>query len=334
MRIMLLSGSRADLAYLLPVAAALKEAGTDAWIESLQSAIDGDDTPQAIAERAGRIMIGGGKTIAEAKPDMLVVLGDRWEIASGCLAASLADVPIAHIGSGERTAGSYDDKFRGAIEGLATLRFSLCRTSQERSPGCILAGCTSVMAPKALSQGDGTAIVALYPETAGEPLAHLVNPIVTMCAERGLRPIIFGANSDVGSHAFKGASLPPDEFHYLLYHATVMVGNSSAAIIEAPILGTPAVNIGTRQDGRPKARSVFSCHATEAQIAKALDEALAFGKQRVVSEYENEEAVNIITREIVQWLRTSAQKGESTTVEATTRHSGSSSAQSEPVPTQ
>jgi hypothetical protein len=306
---MLLSGSRADLGYLLPVADALRAAGAHAVVESLQEIIGGEDTPQAIASRAGAVLAAGGKTLFDNRPDMLIVLGDRWEIASACLAASLADVPIAHIGAGERTNGSYDNRFRASIEALASKRFALTETAfgyiSRRYPlQNDLAGCTSVTPPATIADGDGTAIVILHPETAGEKLTPgLADAISEMCEIRDLKPVLLGSNPDVGSSAFPGGSMPLDEFHARLESASLIIGNSSAGIIEAPILCTPSVNIGRRQEGRPCAASVFQASADVSSINTAIIAALAFGKQRVVSPYWNPNAIQTIARECLEYLR-------------------------------
>ncbi len=307
-KILVLSGSRADFAYLLPVAQALREAGEDAYIESLANVIGGEDTPEAIAQRAGMILSAGGKTIADAKPDLMVVLGDRWEIASACIAAVLAGVPIAHLAAGEITRGAYDDKLRRAIEGMASVKFAFCREAYERLDGNFwLAGCTSVKAPEFIYHSNGEAIVALYPETAGGLPDGLAAVILPMLEKRGLSPIFIGANPDVGSSKYKGVEMAHEDFHDKLWRASLIIGNSSAGIIEAPILGTPTVDIGNRQKGRPRAESVFWAPSHDlAAIKHAIDKALAFGKRRVVSPYENEDAVQIIVRGCLDMLKGSA----------------------------
>lgn len=302
-KILLLSGSRADFGYLLPLAEALRDAGENAYIEVLHDIIDGEDTPQAIAQRAGLILSAGGKTLAEQQPDMLIVLGDRWEIASACIAAVLARIPIAHIGAGERTAGSYDDRLRGAIEGMASLKFALTRTAYAELRGdCYLAGCTSVQSPAEIVPADGTALVAIYPETNGDMPYSIATDILPVIEERGLDPFLIGSNPDVGYKRFGGDKLPLEEFHKRLASASVIIGNSSAGIIEAPILCTPTVNIGTRQHGRPMAESIFQAEANPESVAAALDKALAFGKRRVVSPYEHEEALQRIVNRCREYL--------------------------------
>ena len=298
MTILCISGSRADYGYLKPVADAL---GVE--VADFASLTAGNDDPRSIAVRSLTFGSMVAERIAKAKPSMLVVVGDRWEILSACQAAVLAGVPIAHIGAGEETRGSYDDRFRAAIEALADLHFCLTNKAFARRMGDgILAGCTSVHPPETIPPGNGSAILALYPETRGADLSGLPVIILRLLESRGLNVVPIIPNPDVGAGGFNGRSMPLNDFQDFLLHANVIVGNSSAGIIEAPILGTPSVNIGTRQDGRPQASSIFQAWHDLAEIEAAIDAALAFGKQRVESPYYRPNAVQIIAEGIRNYL--------------------------------
>ena len=301
MTILCVSGSRADYGYLRPIAQAL---GVD--VADFAAMTQGRDTAVSIGIRAGTFGNVVAERIAHDKPRLMVVVGDRWEILSACQAAVLAGVPIAHIAAGECTAAAYDDKFRGAIEALADLHIAISERGYARlmdeGKTPVLAGCTSVAPPAEIAQGNGTAIVALYPETAGEPLVGVVDMICTALNARGLTPYVIGANPDVGSHDYPGISLPLDDFHARLAAANLIIGNSSAGIIEAPILGTPTVNIGRRQEGRPKAASVFQVSTNAYLVPLAIEAALKFGKQRVESPYYRADAVQVIVKAISKYM--------------------------------
>lgn len=289
--ILVLSGSRADYGYLRPVAEAL---GVD--VVHLSTAI-ADDYPAAIARSTAACMNLAAELLAVRSPELLLVCGDRWEILAAAQAAVLASVPVAHLGAGEETRGSYDDKFRGAIEALASLKFALTQRAYSRIQGDgYLAGCTSVKPPETIQPADGTAIIAMYPETAG---ANVLtgNDLAQIAMAQNLKPLVIGSNPDVGASLFPGRSLPVEEFHARLASASVIIGNSSAGIIEAPILGTPAVNIGTRQLGRPQAASIFNAPQSLPEIEQALTHALAYGKSRADSPYWRESALGTIVRE-------------------------------------
>lgn len=302
MKILILSGSRADFAYLTPIAAAFKD-HAEVTLESLVSVIDGPDTAAEVAARAGMILMGGGKTLADLNPDLMLVLGDRWEVAAACIAAVLAGIPIAHIGAGEETRGAYDDKFRASIEALASLHFCLTHQAYARMMGRgILAGCTSVQPPLEIPEGNGKGVVILHPETAGNLDAEVRQTVTDCLTARGIEPMVLGANPDVGSIQFAGPSIAPEDFHKFLSQASIIVGNSSAGIIEAPILCTPSVNIGRRQEGRPRAESVFQCGTDPVEIGAAIDAALAFGKRRVHAPYWHDGAAEIIVRGCLDFL--------------------------------
>lgn len=295
--ILVLSGCRADYGYLKPVADAL-----GAELQSLEAVLGAGDTPREIAEQAGSIMGDVASMLAAKEPDLLVVLGDRWEILAAAQAAVLAGVPIAHIGAGEETRGSYDDKFRSAIEALASLKFALTQRAYARIGGDgYLAGVTSVRPPQAILPADGTAIIALYPETAGGNLLT-GNDLAQVAMAHGLKPLVIGSNPDVDASLFPGVSLPLEEFQARLASASVIMGNSSAGIIEAPILGTPTVNIGTRQEGRPQAASIFNAAQDLQEVEAALIKALAYGKSRADSPYWREGALETIRRECLAYV--------------------------------
>lgn len=262
MGLMALSGSRADWQYLRHFEPARLEATT------ISSA----------AHWSGRLF-------EERQPDLLLVCGDRWEIAAACLVSTYRGIPIAHLGAGETTLGSYDEQFRGAIEEMASIKFAMTQEAYAKIRGDgHLVGCTSVDRGPVLP-GDGTAIVIMHPETKGGTLAIAVrDSLVGAVRSAGLEPVVIGANPDRGSEAFPGAA-HLDDFHGRLRSASVIVGNSSAGIIEAPILGTPTVNVGRRQLGRPRAASVFDCEPSDESIRRGLDAALKFGKREVESPY-------------------------------------------------
>lgn len=278
MGLMALSGSRADLPYLRHFDP----------IEMRAHSIDG-------AAFCARVLL------EEHEPSLLLVLGDRWEIATACLVATHMGVPIAHLGAGETTLGSYDEQFRGAIEALASIRFAMTHEAYHKAASGTqhLVGCTSVE-PGPILPGDGTAIIIFHPETRGHLDGRVRDTAVDAVTAAGLSPIVLGANPDRGSEAFPGAD-HLDDFHERLRSASVIIGNSSAGIIEAPILGTPTVNIGIRQQGRPRSASVFDCGPEG--IEQSLAEALKFGKQRVESPYWRHGSVEKIKEVCNDYMR-------------------------------
>ena len=268
MELMALSGSRADWQYLRH------------WepVELFLGGVHEGHTMENATYMAESML-------QHLKPDLLLVCGDRWEIALACVVATKLGIPIAHLGAGETTLGSYDEQFRGAIEAMASIKFAMTQEAYAKIRGDgYLVGCTSVE-PGPIAAGDGTAIIIMHPETRGGNLDGSLRGVAEeLCKSRGLRPVVLGANPDRGSEAFPGAAYL-DDFHERLRSASVIIGNSSAGIIEAPILGTPTVNVGIRQLGRPRAASIYDCAADESEIQVSLERALKFGKQQVESPY-------------------------------------------------
>lgn len=263
MELMALSGSRADWPYLR-------------HFDPMSLG-----APECIGDAAARAE---GLLRAHA-PSLLLVCGDRWEIAAACTVAVYLGIPIAHLGAGETTLGSYDDQFRGAIEAMASIKFAMTWQAFHKLAGAgHLVGCTSVE-PGPILPGNGEAIIIFHPQTRGASLDPRVrNAAIAAASDAGLRPVVLGANPDRGSDAFSGTARL-DDFHARLRGASVIIGNSSAGIIEAPILGTPTVNVGRRQLGRPRAASIFDCEAEDGAIARALDHAIRFGKQKLDTPY-------------------------------------------------
>lgn len=303
--ILIASGSRADRSYLAPIAKVLGEKA-DLWSwQWRQQPIDAGNLAKAAAEalNATAARLAGGSY------DLMLVCGDRWEIASACVAATLAGVPIAHLGAGEVTLGSYDDQFRTAIEGMASLKFPMTQEAMRwategqkaSSVPAYLAGCTSVERGPIVT-GDGTAIVIMHPETRGKLPERMTDTICALVARHDLKPVVIGANPDVGSNAFPGVEHLPD-FHARLRSASLIIGNSSAGIIEAPILGTPSVNIGRRQEGRPRAISVIDSDPDSESIDMAIAIALQFSKREIQSPYYRPGAVNIVAEVCSDYIR-------------------------------
>lgn len=275
----------------------------------------GDDETAALVTVANA-MQALAPLLAAERPDVLVVLGDRSEIAAFALAALLLRIPLAHIHGGEVTAGALDESIRHAITKLATYHFVAtdayarnvrqlgedpARIFTVGAPG--LDGLADVrtlerselMARLGLDPGQPFAIVALHPETTRPPRAagELGAAVVDAVSGSGLQAVFTGANADAGGSLIDGAfataaaadpgrfvfcaSLGRQLFFSCLRHADVMIGNSSAGIIEAPSFGLPVVNIGDRQTGRVMAASVVPAAPTRVAIAEAVATALAPG---------------------------------------------------------
>ncbi|MEV5966064.1 UDP-N-acetylglucosamine 2-epimerase [Kribbella sp. NPDC051952] len=273
----------------------------------------GSDTPASVAKSFGLGAIGYAEALERIAPDLVVLLGDRYEVLAAATAATFQRIPIAHICGGEVTAGSTDEGMRHAITKLSHLHFTATDEFRRRviqlgenpdrvhavgSPGLDTARTIELLDRAALSAAVGvklrtpTIAVTYHPATA-DPVGSRagIRGLLAALDRIGPATVVFtGTNVDLGGptadHELQRfidchpgrmvmcRSLGQTLYLSLLKHADVIVGNSSSALIEAPALGTPTVNIGTRQEGRPTSVSTISCTETPDAIGSAIQHAL------------------------------------------------------------
>lgn len=270
---------------------------------------DALDTAHALAQAIG----GFAELLAQQRPDLLLVLGDRYEIFGAVQAAALARVPVAHIAGGDISEGAYDDAMRHAISKLSHLHFATNAEARARllqmgedpahvllcgSPGIDAILDTPLLPPDALGasidfdfQARNIA-VSFHPATLDPlPPADQVGTLI-----EGLRRIdpaiglvLSGSNADTGGDAVNDAlrafavqrphsvfvqSLGAQRYYSLLAAADLLLGNSSSGLYEAPSLRTPTLDIGSRQQGRLRGPSVRHCALDAGAIADTVAELL------------------------------------------------------------
>jgi UDP-hydrolysing UDP-N-acetyl-D-glucosamine 2-epimerase len=266
------------------------------------------DTAVGTATSTGLVLIGVAGALARLAPDLLLVLGDRYETLGAALAAHLAGIPVAHLHGGETTAGAVDDAMRHALTKLAALHlvaaepFARAVEALGEDPARVhivgAPGLDEVRAldplPRAALEEDlgvplrrPTLVLTYHPATLGEPpgagldavLAALDrHPDATVVAthpgaEPGARAV--AARLERWAAARPGptavhTSLGQRRYLSLVAAADAVVGNSSSGIIEAPALGTPTVDVGERQRGRLRGPSVLHADAEAGAVAAAL----------------------------------------------------------------
>jgi UDP-hydrolysing UDP-N-acetyl-D-glucosamine 2-epimerase len=272
------------------------------------------DTPVGVAKSMGLGTIGFADAFDRLRPDLVVVLGDRFEILAAAQAALVARIPIAHLHGGELTEGAVDESIRHALTKMASLHFTVAEPYRRRvlqlgeqpdrvfdfgAPGLDHLRRASRLSPEELERELGfnlrspLALVTWHPATLGatSPMVGLAE--LHMALERlpDLRLIWTLPNADVGgrslipaieawaaSHAARvclRASLGHKRYLSLLPLVDVMVGNSSSGLTEAPALGVPTVNIGDRQAGRLRSASVIDVAERADDIEQALRRALS-----------------------------------------------------------
>lgn len=267
----------------------------------------GTDGPLDQAAGLARGVAGIARFLEAARTDIVVVLGDRIEALAGGLAAVTTGRVLAHVHGGDVAPGDFDESLRHALTKLAHVHLAATAKAARRimrmgesSDRVHVVGAPGLDRLRALLRRparprDRRAPFALVVYHAwGRPaelerktMARLLNAV----AARGLRRVIFYPNTDRGHAGVLRAieqhrrqsspddvlvhrSLPRDDYLRLLIRAAVLVGNSSSGIIEAPLAGTPSVNVGPRQAGRePGGRSVYHVPDTPAGIRAGLQRA-------------------------------------------------------------
>jgi UDP-hydrolysing UDP-N-acetyl-D-glucosamine 2-epimerase len=272
-----------------------------------------------------------GRILRSWKPDILLVLGDRFEMFAGALGAVPFHVPIAHLHGGEITEGALDDSFRHALTKLAHLHFTATPEAARRirqmgeEPWRIVVSGTPALdrlrsfRPISLALPDEYLLVTYHPVTR-EPGREAIGAQALIDALRGIGlPCVFTSpNADPGHEAIRSRvqrycektdpqsrfidSAGADTYFTLMSRAQAMVGNSSSGLIEAPSFRLPVVNVGTRQSGRLRARNVIDCREDPADIARAVRRALSPQFRRSLRHLHNPYGDGRAARRIVRRL--------------------------------
>mgnify|MGYP001092407375 CR=1 FL=1 len=281
----------------------------DARVDMLLSA----DSRIAVAKSMGLATISFADAFAQLAPDIVLVLGDRFEILAASQAAYLTGYPIAHLCGGDVTEGVFDEAIRHTITKMASLHFVTQQESWNRvrqlgeNPAHIhLAGNpgldfirqaewldrADIERRLGLSLRSRNVLVTFHPETLADrssvdAQAEMLDALARM-PELGI--VITRPNADPEGRALIKAldafaagrdnvvvhtSLGQQLFCNVLRVVDAMVGNSSSGIMEAPAMGRPTVNIGDRQRGRPRSRSVIDVAGGTDAIETAIRQALA-----------------------------------------------------------
>jgi GDP/UDP-N,N'-diacetylbacillosamine 2-epimerase (hydrolysing) len=267
------------------------------------------DSAVGMTKSVGLGIVGFADVFSDLQPDIIIILGDRFEIFSAATAAFMAGIPIAHIHGGEITQCAIDDVIRHAITKMSYLHFVAAEEYRQRviqlgeSPErVILCGGlgvdviekTQLLGRTALEEslqfhfGKRNLLVTFHPVTLSdgggvgqlkELLAALkvlqdTHLIITLPnADAGGRELIKMINAFVAEHPHAKAFTSLGQQRYLscIVQVDAVVGNSSSGLLEAPSFKKAAINIGDRQKGRLMAASVINCAPLQNNILKAID---------------------------------------------------------------
>lgn len=307
----------------------------------------GSDTPVGISKSVGLGVVGMADALESLQPDLLLVLGDRFEILSAAVAATMQRIPIAHLHGGESTEGLIDEAIRHSVTKMAHLHFVATdeygrrvRQLGEASDRVFIVGGLGVdsmlrtplldreqlEAALDFALGPRNLIVTFHPVTLEQGTSrHQMLELLAALAELNDTRIIFtmpNADTDGGvlfnliqeftaRHTNAKAFTSLGQVRYLscLRHVDGMVGNSSSGLTEMPSFRKGTVNIGDRQRGRAKASSVIDCLPTREAIATAIDTMYLPEFQQRLAAVDNPYGRGGASAQIVDVLRTTSFDG-------------------------
>jgi len=273
-------------------------------------ALSQDDSSVGIAESISNVLVGCAKAFNDLKPDVVVVLGDRFEIFAAASAALVARIPLAHVHGGENTVGAIDEALRHSITKMSQLHFVAAKAYRDRvvqlgeSPKSVFLvgglGIDNIKKINLLSRDElesslgfkfdkKNLLITFHPVTLENDTSELqMNELLNALSELEDTRLIFTmSNADTGGekinkliqsyvsknlNAFAFTSLGPLRYLSTMAQVDGVVGNSSSGIIEAPSFKKGVINIGDRQSGRLLATNIINCQPTKKDIRLALSQ--------------------------------------------------------------
>lgn len=276
--------------------------------------LSAQDGAVGMSETMANALAGFGHFFAQNRQDLLVVLGDRYETMAVCIAAMNEQIPIAHLHGGEVTEGAIDDAIRHSITKMSYLHFTSTEAYRRRviqlgeQPErvfCVGAlGIENIFRQKLLSKaeleqsisfslGEKYCLVTFHPTTLEEDggVAQIEELLAAMDEATEYHYLMTKANADAGGrginarleqyakehreNVFLVDSLGMIRYLSAMKSCSMVIGNSSSGILEAPAMGVPTINIGDRQKGRIQAPSIINCAPVRKEIVEAMRRAEA-----------------------------------------------------------
>lgn len=284
------------------------------------------DSSIGISKSMGLAQISFAEVYDDLKPDIVLVLGDRYEIFSAVSAAMIARIPIAHLHGGETTEGAFDEAIRHSITKMSHLHFTATNEYRKRviqlgeNPSKVFnvgaTGIENIKKNNLLSKREfeisinrklfsKNILITFHPVTLEENTAkHQFKELLKAIDELKNTFFIFTkANSDTGGRIINKmideyvdknfeksvlfTSLGQSKYLSALKHVDIVVGNSSSGIIEAPSFKTATLNIGDRQKGRIMADSILNCKPDSKSIKKSLKKIYSIKFQKILKNTKN-----------------------------------------------
>jgi GDP/UDP-N,N'-diacetylbacillosamine 2-epimerase (hydrolysing) len=315
----------------------------DRKVEMLTSS----DTPVGIAKSMGLGMIGFADALSELRPDLIVVLGDRFEIFAATAAALVARIPVAHLHGGETTEGAFDEALRHSITKMSHLHFVAATEYRQRviqlgeQPERVFLvgglGIDNIRRLKLLDRaeleasldfklGPKNLLITFHPvtlesATAASQMAELLSVLAELHdthlvftlpnADTDGRALIRMVEQFVARQPNARAYTSLGQLRYLscIAHADGVVGNSSSGMAEVPSFRKGTINIGDRQRGRLQAASVIYCEPSRQSIAAALERLYDTDFQASLSSVRNPYGEGGASERVVETLKNYAIDG-------------------------
>jgi len=315
----------------------------DRKVEMLTSS----DTPVGIAKSMGLGLIGFADALNELNPDLIVVLGDRFEIFAAVAAALVARIPVAHLHGGEATEGAFDEALRHSITKMSHLHFVAAEEYRQRviqlgeQPERVFLvgglGIDNIKRLKLLDRAELEAsidfqlgaknlLITFHPvtletSTAEDQMAELLAALAELKdtqliftmpnADTDGRTLIKMVQQFVAQHPNARAYTSLGQLRYLSCLAQVdgVVGNSSSGLAEVPSFKKGTINIGDRQRGRLRATSVINCEPTRQGIAAALEKLYTAAFQASLSQVQNPYGEGGASEKVVKTIKHCALDG-------------------------
>lgn len=298
------------------------------------------DSDVGMAKTIGVAVLGLADVLGQMRPDLLLLIADRYEMLAPASVALALRIPIAHIEGGEISEGAIDDAVRNALTKMSHIHFTSTHMARERviamdeepwrvhragAPSLDHLRRSKLLAREELERrlkidlGKPTLLVAYHPVTIRRETTEEMDTLFAALMGMDGQILFCYPNSDAGSHriiertrrfvADRGegqvfTNLDPLTYWSLLRCVDAFVGNSSSGIMETASFALPTVNIGLRQQGRERARNVLDAEPEEAEIRTRIAEARSEGFRQSLEGMENPYGDGHATEKIVEVLTT------------------------------
>ena len=275
------------------------------------------------------------KFVKKNKPEVIILLGDRYETLLIAYCATIQKIPIMHFHGGELSFGSYDEQFRHSISKMSYWHFVATKKSQNRvyqlgenkkrifHIGSLVNDnlkLSKKISKKKLVETinfefkNKLAIFTYHPTTLkNNEDKKIIKNIIKFLVKKKYYTIISSPNADTNGLEIKKYllkfisknkkfcfinNLGSEKYYSLISYADFIIGNSSSGILEAPLIGTPTINVGSRQMGRERSPSVFECKGSIDSLEKCYSKIINFNKKKInlkASPYYKKNPIDIAT---------------------------------------